>query len=142
MARRQSYSQSDAAERAARQASATGARTASEWIDAQAELFDQFDQVASQWLERRREALDATRRSIEQMRSCEQVGDFLRVQHEWVEGSMRRLTEDLTEFAKVAFAVPQVAASRFGQAAGTMGRGLSKAQDDLLSRAREPEAAE
>jgi hypothetical protein len=142
MARRTSESQRDTVERAAKQASSASSRTASEWIDAQAELFEQFDHIASQWLERRREALDATRHSIEQLRSCEQVGDFLRVQHEWVEGSMRRLTEDLTEFAKVAFAVPQVAASRFGHAAATMGRGLDKAQEDLLSRARETEAAE
>jgi len=135
MARR--TSQSDAAERATRQASSTGARTANEWIDAQAELFEQFDHVANQWLERRREALDATRRSIEQLRSCEQVGDFLRVQHEWLEGSMRRLTEDMTEFAKVAFAVPQVAASRFGQTAATMSRGMTRAQEDFLNQAKE-----
>src|SRR5690349_4013052 len=135
MARR--TSPTDTAERVTRQASATGARTANEWLDAQAQLFEQFDHVATQWLERRREALDATRHSIDQMRSCEQVGDFLRVQHEWVEGSMRRLTEDMTEFARVAFAVPQVAASRFSQTAATMGRGLSKAQEDFLSQARE-----
>jgi len=129
-------SPADAAERVMKQAGSNGARTANEWLDAQAELFEQFDHVATHWLERRREALDATRQSIDQLRRCEEVGDFLRVQHEWVEGSMRRLTEDLTEFAKVAFAVPQVAASRFGTAAATLGRGLTKAQDDLLSQVK------
>jgi hypothetical protein len=141
MARGNSNSERSAIERATQQGRSSGAKVTNEWIDAQAELFEQFDHIATEWLGRRREALDATRRSIEQLKTCGEMGDFLRVQQEWVEGSMRRLTEDLTEFAKVAFAVPQVAASRFGQAAATMGRGMNRVQEDLLS-AHAKEAAE
>jgi hypothetical protein len=106
-------------------------------MNAQAELFEQFDHIATQWLERRREALDATRHSLEELRNCREVGDFVRVQHGWVGGSVRRFTEELAEFAKVAFTVPQVAASRFGQAASTMRR----VQEDAAG-AHTKEAAE
>ena len=64
------------------------------WIEGQARLLERFDEIARGWTQRRREALEATRHSLEEMRGCRDVADLLRIQQDWVSGSMQRLASD------------------------------------------------
>jgi hypothetical protein len=139
MARKSSHTGQDEAEQATEEATSAGFTGAAGLMDVQVQLFEQFDHVASQWLDHRREDLDATRQSIDELRNCERMDEVLRVQQEWMNGSMRRLWEDWTACAKVAFSVPRVTASRFGQAATTMSRTLGRGQEE---RQQMKEAAE
>src|SRR5690348_4163065 len=77
------------------------------WIESQATVFEHFDEMARRWLERRREALDAMRQSIEEMRTTSDMGEMLRIQQQWFVGSVGRLSADLSEFSQAALNLPQ-----------------------------------
>jgi len=135
MARRRIQAEREDAERAGegvRSAVATGAET---WIDSQMKFFDQMDEVARHWLDRRREALDATRRSMEELRSAENVGDLLRIQQDWVFSALQRLTADVTELSGAALSLPRVGVQRMVQAGEATVHELERAGHEALSAA-------
>lgn len=105
------------------------------WIDSQMKLFEQIEEVARHWLDRRREALDATRRTMEEMRGCEHVGDLMRLQQEWIFGALQRLTADVAELGGAAFTLPRVGAARLGQAGDGMVHEIGRAGSEALSAA-------
>ena len=94
-----------------------GFRAPGLWIEIQANAFKRFDDVARRWLDRRREALDATRQSLEEMRGSSDLGECMRIQSDWVLGSMRRLTADFVEMSGIALNLAQGAATQAGRMA-------------------------
>lgn len=105
------------------------------WLETQSKLFEHVDEVARRWLDRRREALDATKHSMEEMRRSSDVGDLMRIQQEWVVGVMRRMTADITELTGAALTFTQSSASRIGQAGESMAYDMERAGHEALSAA-------
>jgi Phasin protein len=130
MARRRS---TEAAERSVRQLSSVASETPGLWVESQARVFEHFDEVARRWLDRRREALDATRRSFEEMRGTDNVGDLMRVQQEWVFGSLQRLAADVSELGTAAFNLAQATATQVGRAAERTAGDVERAGQEMMS---------
>jgi hypothetical protein len=105
------------------------------WMESQVTLFEHFDEVARRWLDRRREALDATRQLIDQLRKTSDMGEVFRIQQEWVLGSVQRLNSDLGELSQAVLNLTQRAAAQLGRMAqeGTWAERPPSA--DLLSAA-------
>lgn len=121
------------AARSLEQAGGTLAKANETWLENQAALFEHFDEMARRWLERRREALDATRQSLEELRSAGDGGEILRIQQEWLLGSMRRLSADLGELCHVAFTLSHRTVDQIGGAAERGIQHAERSRDEMLS---------
>src|SRR5215469_7188487 len=120
-------------ERAEEQVIGSAVRVPDLWIETQANAFKRFDEVAQRWLDRRREALDATRQSLEEMRGSSDLGECMRIQSEWVLGSMRRLTADFVELSGVALNLAQGATTQMARAAEGAAHDMGQAGRELAS---------
>jgi hypothetical protein len=96
-------------------------------------LLHHMNEVTKRWLERRRDDIDAARQSLDDIGNCENWGEVLRVQQEWMLGSMRRLTADLSELASGALSLSQRAASRFGETTEAAAREWQRAGSEAVS---------
>jgi hypothetical protein len=96
-------------------------------------LLHHMNEVTKRWLERRRDDIDAARQSLDDISNCDNWGEVLRVQQEWMLGSMRRLTADLTELASGALSLSQRAASRFGETTEAAAREWQRAGSEAVS---------
>jgi hypothetical protein len=134
MARRRS-TEHEAAERSTQQFSSVASGASGLWVESQARIFDHFDEVARRWLDRRREALDATRRSFEEMRGTDNVGELMRVQQEWAFGLLQRLAAEMSELSTAAFNLAQVAATQVNRTAEENARDLERAGHEMMSAA-------
>jgi hypothetical protein len=72
------------------------------------------------WLDRRREALDAARQSFEDLRSDNSIGGLMRIQQEWVIGSMNRLPAGIDALNGAVLNIAQTTTSRIGRATGDL----------------------
>lgn len=70
-------------------------RSAEAWLDGNAELLREVDTMTREWVERRRETIDAARQSVNEMQKSRELADLLRIQQEWFTGSLRRVASDL-----------------------------------------------
>ena len=131
MARRRS-TEHEAAERSARQFSSVASGTSEFWVESQARVFEHFDEVARRWLDHRREALDATRRSFEEMRGTDNVGELMRIQQEWLIGSMHRLAEDFGELSTAAVNLAQTTASQFSRTTAATAADVEKVDEEIM----------
>jgi hypothetical protein len=102
------------------------------WIESQARIFEQFDEVARPWLDRR---LDAARQSFEEFRNDNSLGGVMRVQQEWVIGSMNRLAADIAELNGAVLNIAQAAGSRIGRVAGGATRDSEQTDQEFVSAA-------
>ena len=134
MARKRSLEQQHA-ERAEEHAAGAAFRGPDLWVESQAKAFGHFDEVARRWLDRRREALDATRQSFEEMRDSSDLGELMRIQQEWVLGSMRRLTADFVELSGIALNLAQGATSQIARATEGSTYDMAHAGRELASAA-------
>lgn len=116
MARKRSPEQAQF-EEVEEQVETTALRAPDLWVESQAKAFEQIDEVARRWLDRRREALDATRQSLEEMRSSDNVGELMRIQQDWMFGQMRRLAADFAELSGMALNLAQRTTSQVGRTA-------------------------
>src|SRR5215472_4382772 len=114
-------------ERAEEQVIGSAVRVPDLWIETQANAFKRFDEVAQRWLDRRREALDATRQSLEEMRGSSDFGECVRVQSDWMLGSMRRLTANFVELSSIALNLAQGAATQTARAMESTAREMAEA---------------
>ena len=96
-------------------------------------LLHHMNEMTKHWLERRRDDIDAARQSLDEMGDCANWGEVLRIQQEWMLGSMRRLTADLTELASGALSLSQRAASRFGETSEAAAREWQRAGSEAVS---------
>jgi len=115
------------AERATNQLQSAASTGVTAWIDTQAEIFDHVDNVARRWIDRRREALDATRRSLDQLRQCENVGDLVHIQQDWFAGSMRRAFADLSDLTAATLGASKTAVWRVEKASQSMASDIAQA---------------
>lgn len=134
MARRRS-AEHEAEERSAQRFSSVASATSGQWVETQARIFGHFDEVARRWLDRRREALDATRRSFEEMRNTGNAGDLTRIQQEWLIGSMQRLAADFGELGTVAVNLAQTTASQIGRTSDATVDNMEKVGQEMMSAA-------
>jgi hypothetical protein len=104
-------------------------------IDTQAELLERFDEISRGWLQRRREALEATRHSFEEMRACRNVTDMLRIQQDWVSGSLQRVASDFEVMTAMFLSYPRRAMTRFGDTVRSLGEDARSASESALSAA-------
>src|SRR5258708_15531622 len=72
------------------------------WIEGQAELLEHVDQLSKRWLQNRREAIDATRQSFADMQRARDLADLMRVQQEWLSGSLQRLGSDFEALTSIS----------------------------------------
>jgi hypothetical protein len=96
-------------------------------------LLHHMNEVTKHWLERRRDDIDAARQSLDDIGHCENWGEVLRIQQEWMLGSMRRLSADLAELASGALSLSQRAASRFGETTEAAAREWQRAGSEAVS---------
>jgi len=92
---------SDAAETASTVVS-RAATTGDAWMQGQAELIENIEQISHRWLRNRRQAIEATRQLVAEIRQCRDFADVLRVQNEWLSGSLQRLASDFHAFTSTA----------------------------------------
>lgn len=104
-------------------------------IDTQAELLERFGEISRGWMERRREALEATRHSFEEMRACRNVTDLLRIQQDWVSGSLQRVASDFEAMTAMFLSYSRRAMMRFGETARSLGEDARSASESALSTA-------
>ncbi len=121
----------EAAEGQDEQVVSAATRASELWIESQARIFEEFDDIVRRWLDRRREALDAARQSFEELRSDNSIGGLMRIQQEWVIGSMNRLAADIAELNGAVLNIAQATASRMGRAT----RDLEQTGQELMSAA-------
>ena len=134
MARKRNLEQQHA-ERADEQAVASAFRAPDLWVESQAKAFERFDEAARRWLDRRREALDATRQSFEDMRDSSDLAELMRIQQDWVLGSMRRLTADFVELSGVALNLAQSATAQIARTTEGTTQDMAHAGRELASAA-------
>jgi hypothetical protein len=123
----------EAAEGQDEQVVSAATRPSELWIESQARMFEEFDEIVRRWLDRRREALDAARQSFEDLRNDNSIGGLMRVHQEWVIGSMNRLAVDIAELGGAVLNISQAAASRITEATERAGRDSEHARQELMS---------
>jgi hypothetical protein len=105
------------------------------WIEAQTEFLQGAEEICKGWLQRRREALDAVRQSITQLRDTGDVMDLVRLQQEWTSGSMRRLSADFEALSRFALAFSQKAMTRLPDISRAIAQDTREPQKPILSAA-------
>ena len=120
------------AARADEQLESAAGRSGDFWIETHANVVDHMNQVARRWLDRRHDALDATREAIDDMRSCHDVGELFRIQQQWMLGSVKRLTADLSELAAATFELSRRSSTQLGQAAAAAADDTERASRKAL----------
>lgn len=135
MPRRPTAEREEEARSSTQQFSSAVSRTSDVWVESQARMFEQFDEISRRWLERRREALDATRQSFEEMKNTANVAELMRIRQDWVLGSMQRLAADMAELGTAAFNLAQATATHFSRAAEGTAGDLQRAGQEMMSAA-------
>lgn len=125
----------EAAEEHHEQVVSAATRASELWIESQARIFEEFDEIVRRWLDRRREALDAARQSFEGLRNDNSIAGLTRIQQEWVIGSMNRFAADIAELGGAVLNIAQATASGMDRATGGAARELERTGQELMSAA-------
>jgi Phasin protein len=80
------------------------------WAKAQGALLSGVEAIWADWIERRREAIDATARSLQEMCACRSVADLARIQQQWLAGAVHRAACDAAALASGAVVMTRLAA--------------------------------
>ena len=86
-------------------------------LKAQSELLSGLEDITRDWLQRRREANELAIRAAERMCASGDPSEMLVAYFDWLGGSLRRLTDDVTTFSEKAFAVTASATKAGGNGA-------------------------
>ena len=104
------------------------------WAGAHRELLSGIGMIWTDWLKRRRDAIDASIRSLQQMLECRSLADRAQIRQQWLTDIARRGVSDTGALICDALALPwAVTAARIGDPPPPMG-GLERP----LSTANEP----
>lgn len=110
----------------------------------QANMVNAMRESTGSWIGRRQEAADDAVETFERLIYCQDVGEALAIQQEWLEGTMRRVNDDIEGFAKQGAALSHEAASS-AQEAGTRSfhnaRAAMRQAGESVQAGREPEHA-
>jgi hypothetical protein len=105
------------------------------WMEGQAEMIDQVDQMSQRWMQSQREAIDAARQSIVEMQRARDLGDIMRVQQEWLAGTWQRLAGDLQALTSLALQYQRRTMNWAGEAAESAGEQMRRGEHAVLSAA-------
>lgn len=98
------------------------------WLESQTRTLDHIDDVMSRWI-------DAARQSLEEMRECSTIGELVRVQQEWIVGSMRRTATDMAQFGKMTMDIAQRATSQIERTTARAADEAEQASQEFASAA-------
>jgi hypothetical protein len=105
------------------------------WMEGQAELIDQVDQMSQRWMQSQREAIDAARQSIVEMQRARDFADVMRVQQEWLAGTWQRFVGDLQALSSLALQYQRRTMNWAGEAAEAAGEQMRRGEHAVLSAA-------
>jgi hypothetical protein len=86
-------------------AAAVMLRQAEAWASAQCELLSGVEAMWERWMQRQREAIDSSTRSLTRMYECRDFGGIVQIQQQWLADTVRRTTSDLSALANDATAL-------------------------------------
>jgi hypothetical protein len=86
-------------ENAAAAPAAAMASGAEAWIEAQEMFLAEIDQVAQSWVKRRREAIEETRRALDEINRNPDPGALFLAQQHWLSGSIQRVVSDFGDWS-------------------------------------------
>src|SRR4051812_22083241 len=75
------------------------ARQAEAWASVQCELLSGVEAMWVGWMQRRRDAHDASTRSLTQICECRNVADIVQIQQQWLTDAVQRTASDLNAIA-------------------------------------------
>ena len=81
------------------------ARQAEVWASAQRELLSGIEAMWTGWMQRRREAFDASTRSLTEICECRNLVDVVQIQQQWLADAVRRTASDVSALADDAAAL-------------------------------------
>ncbi len=89
------------------------------WLRCQASMLKAIEPAAANWIERRRDAANATLDAWEKLASCNDLNELAAIQRGWLDGAMKRFDADLHALADHAAALSHEAMSATRHAAQT-----------------------
>jgi hypothetical protein len=108
-------------------------QSAGAWLEGQAELLHEVNAMTQAWLQRRRETIAEMRQSIEEMRNSRELADLLRIQQEWLTGSLRRVASDFEAWATLGSNMWQRSMLRFTEAGQSAAHDVRRTSDSAVS---------
>jgi hypothetical protein len=96
-------------------------------LKAQTELLEGFEEIASDFLDRRRVDNESAIKAAEKMYGSGDVNDMLVAYFDWLGGAVRRLTEDAAAIGEKAFSVA-ASAAKAGRNGASMAKPKAKPQ--------------
>jgi hypothetical protein len=127
MARKRSADE-ERTERAAEQFQTIASSAGDLWLESQTRTLDHIDEVTRRWI-------DAARQSLDEMRECSNVGELMRLQQDWVMGSMRRAAMDFAQFGKMTMDIAQRATSQIERTTERAAGDVERASQEFASAA-------
>lgn len=109
-------------------------------LQAQSELLEGFEEIASEFLDRRRVDNETAIKAAEKMYGSGDINDMLVVYFEWLGGTVRRLTEDAAAMSEKAFSVAS-AAAKAGRNGASMAKPKAKPQPKRKAKPKRKAAA-
>ena len=105
------------------------------WIEGQAELLEHVDQMSKRWVQNRREAIEATRQSIAEMQRARDFADVMRVQQEWLSGSLQRFSSDFEALTTIGLSYSRRAMMWLGETVQAAQESVPRGEHVTLSTA-------
>lgn len=96
-------------------------------LQAQTELLEGFEEIANDFLDRRRADNETAIKAVEKIYGSGDMGDMLVAYFDWLGGSVRRLTDDAAALSEQAFAVA-ASAAKAGRNGASLTPSASKAK--------------
>jgi hypothetical protein len=78
------------------------------WLQEQAELLDETQQIMAAWTKRRQEAMDASFRTFQAISGCKDAGAMTTAYREWLANSMNRIFADLNDARDEALRLAEI----------------------------------
>ena len=107
------------------------------FLDAQADLLKGFETAATQWMQRRQEAIADTYRLLARMRDSDDVLDIWKAQQDWATGALRRLAADVNSYPTLLVNAGQRAGEAARQGAGETVKAATQVVAEVAQRGAE-----
>jgi hypothetical protein len=126
--------------------SAAFARQTASWIEDQRELLSSAGTIMTGWLDRQREAIGLSGRSLQRVWECRNLIDLVQAQQQWASECLRWTVAELRAAGRDADTLTQKATARLcegtGQAAESWRRESSRRRQAAEAESARPAAAE
>jgi hypothetical protein len=93
----------------------------SAWLGTQSEVLREVDGVTRAFIERRREAIESAQRSLEEMQSCRDMIEAMKVQQRWLSDTMQRFANEMGEIGVTTLTLSQRALAGFWESGRAIG---------------------